>query len=75
VGTGSIRVGIVGRTGAGNYGHQLDEGFARHPRCHVVAVADPDDAGRDAARRRTGAERAYASYRELLEREYPHLLA
>ena len=41
----------------------------------MVAVADPDAAGRAGALARTGAPRGYAAYGELLEREAPDLLA
>jgi predicted dehydrogenase len=37
----------------------------------VVAVADPDEAGRARAQKRSGALRAYADYRQMLERERP----
>ena len=60
------RAGIIGHTGRGNYGHQLDTAFAGLSNVEVVAVADPDAAGRAAAAQRTGAAQAYADYREML---------
>ena len=64
-----LRAGIIGDTGRGNYGHGLDVAYDGTPGVEVVAVADPDPAGREAAARRTGALRQYADYREMLESE------
>ncbi len=64
-----LRAGIVGETGRGNYGHGLDTAYNGMPGVEVVAVADPDQAGRAAAARRTGALRQYADYRQMLESE------
>ncbi|HEX2517074.1 MAG TPA: Gfo/Idh/MocA family oxidoreductase [Chloroflexota bacterium] len=72
---GTYRAAVVGHTGRGNYGHGLDLAFAGLPGVEVVAVADPDAAGRAGALARTGAPRGYAAYGELLEREAPDLLA
>ena len=64
-----LRAGIIGDTGRGNYGHGLDTAYDGIPGVEVVAVADPDPAGRKAAAKRAGALREYADYREMLERE------
>jgi predicted dehydrogenase len=69
------KVGIIGCTGRGDYGHGLDAFWKSLDNCHVAAVADPDEAGRDAALVRTGAAKAYADYRELLDRERPDIVA
>jgi predicted dehydrogenase len=69
------RAAVVGETGRGGYGHGLDLAFAGLPGVEVVAVADPDAAGRAAAQARTGAPRGYAAYEDLLAREAPDLLA
>jgi predicted dehydrogenase len=69
------RAGIIGDTGRGSYGHGLDLAFAGLPGVAVVALADPDAAGRAGAVRRTGAERGYADYREMLAREGLDLVA
>ena len=63
------RVGIIGRTGKGNYGHGLDMPWQHLPSCEVVAVADEHDGGRAAATTRTGAAKGYADYREMLANE------
>lgn len=68
-----FRVAIIGHTGHGNYGHYLDRAFEGVAGTQVVAVADPDEAGRAALVRHTGAPRGYADYREMLERERPDI--
>lgn len=69
------RVGIVGRTKRGDYGHDIDVALANMPEINIVAVADEDDAGRVSAQQRTSAPRAYASYREMLKREDLEIVA
>ena len=54
-----LRAGIIGRTGRGNYGHGLDVAYRGLPEVEVVAVADPDPEGLEAAGERTGARRLY----------------
>ena len=65
----SRRVGIIGHTGHGNYGHGIDTVWSSVAGMEVVAVADPDPRGRAAAVKRTRALREYADYREMLQRE------
>jgi predicted dehydrogenase len=69
----SFRVGIIGHTGRGDYGHYLDRAFEGVEGTHVVAVSDPDPAGRAEAIQLTGAEHGYADYREMLETEQPDI--
>ena len=69
------RAAIIGHTGRGNYGHGLDTCFSGLPQVEVVAVADPDPAGRKAAQERSGAVTSYADYREMLDRERPDMVA
>ena len=63
------RAGIIGRTGQGDYGHALDTAYEGMPNVEVVAVADPDPEGLQAAGKRIGAERLYSDYREMLYKE------
>lgn len=63
------RVGIIGRTGKGNYGHGIDTVWKHFPDLEVVAVADEDEAGRLKAQQTVGAKTAYADYREMFEKE------
>ena len=63
------RAGVIGRTGRGDYGHDLDLAFEGFPNVRLVTVADTNPEGLRAAGKRTGAQRLYADYREMLERE------
>ncbi len=66
---------IIGHTGGGDFGHGYDQIFTGMEEVEVVAVADPDPAGRERAISRSGARRGYADYRELLTREKPALVS
>ncbi|HYF37368.1 MAG TPA: Gfo/Idh/MocA family oxidoreductase [Prosthecobacter sp.] len=69
------KAAIIGHTGAGDYGHGIELIFKGLPQVSVVAVADPNAAGRTKAKAASGAARDYADYREMLEREHPDLVA
>jgi predicted dehydrogenase len=69
------RVGVIGHTGRGNYGHGVDTCFQRHPQCEIVAVADADEKGRATAAAKLRVKDAYADYRELLDRAKPNIVA
>ncbi len=69
------RAAVIGHTGAGNYGHGLDLLFQRLDNVRLVAIADADPEGLDAAQLRTGAEGGYGDYLEMLEAEKPQLVA
>src|SRR5262245_48869070 len=64
-----IRVGIIGRTGEGDYGHGVDVAFTKMSNVDVVALADEDAVGRVAAQKRTNAKKVYADFREMLVKE------
>jgi predicted dehydrogenase len=69
------RAAVIGRTGRGDYGHDLDRAFKEESRFNLVAVADEDDAGRSKAADRLGVESTYADYREMLAKEKPEFVA
>src|SRR5688572_23039866 len=71
----TYRACVIGHTGRGNYGHDLDLSFRRMSRVTLTAVADPDEKGRLEAVRRTGAARGYADYREMIRNEKPDIVA
>jgi len=70
-----LKAAIIGHTGAGDYGHGIERIFAGLPNVSVVAVADPDDAGRAKAKAACGATRDYADYHAMLGKEKPDLVA
>lgn len=63
------RVGIIGATGRGNYGHGLDTAFTKVESAKIVAIADDNPAGRSKAGQRLGVKQLYSDYREMLDRE------
>jgi predicted dehydrogenase len=69
------RAAVIGHTGRGDYGHGLDVALLNRDDIRVVAVADPDPAGRAAAARRLGVANAYDDFRAMLEREAPQIVA
>ncbi|HTN03755.1 MAG TPA: Gfo/Idh/MocA family oxidoreductase [Planctomycetaceae bacterium] len=71
----TYRVGIIGRTGKGDYGHGVDVAFTKLPNVEIVAVADEHEAGRAAAQKRTNANKSYASYRDMLADEKLDIVA
>ena len=70
-----FRAAIIGHTGHGNYGHGLDIAFMGFPQIDIIAIADPDEAGRARVQALTGAPATYADYRVMLEKERPNLVA
>lgn len=69
------RVAVIGRTGKGNYGHGLDVVWKEVKDVEIVAVADENEPGRAEAAKRLGANKAYADYREMLEKERPQVVS
>ncbi len=69
------KVAVIGRTGRGNYGHGLDIVWNDIDQAQVAAVADEDAKGRAAAAKRLKAPRAYADYRQMLEKEHPQIVS
>jgi predicted dehydrogenase len=61
--------GIIGSTGRGDYGHSLDTAYKDISEVDVVAVADTDLEAAKKAAERNGAQRVYADYREMIEKE------
>jgi len=66
---------VIGHTGCGNFGHGLDLIFEHRAGVHLVAIADGDAESLEESRARSGAEYAYADYREMLEKEKPDLVS
>ncbi|MFN8706214.1 MAG: Gfo/Idh/MocA family oxidoreductase, partial [Planctomyces sp.] len=73
--TNKYRVGLIGRTGKGDYGHGVDTVWKEIDRAELVAVADENEKGRMLAQERTGAKATYSDYRKMLESEKLDILA
>ena len=69
------RVGIIGSTNRGGYGHGMDTAFKDEALFEIIAIADDDPAGLAATGKRLGVTRLYADYRELLAKEKPDIVA
>lgn len=71
---GRRRAAIIGHTGRGNFGHDLDRIFDGRPEIEVVAVADADPKGLAKVADRLQVAGRYADFREMLEKERPELV-
>ncbi len=73
--SGDLKAAVIGHTGRGDYGHGLENIFANRKGVAVIAVADPEEAGRKRVAAKIGAPQSYADYREMLKRERPQLVS
>src|SRR5882672_4340441 len=64
-----LAAAVIGHTGRGDYGHGLDKIFTGRNNVKLIALADPDEAGRKKIAAGLGPVRVYSSHRELLEKE------
>lgn len=69
------RACVIGDTQNGGYGHNLHLLWTLRPDIEIVALADPDEAGRKQHGAECGATTLYADYREMLDKEKPDLVA
>lgn len=69
------RVGVIGHTGRGNYGHSLHTMWLALPEAEIVGLADTNDEGRERARRALGLNNAYADFRKMLDEVRPEIVA
>jgi len=69
------RIGVIGHTGRGNYGHGIDTVWTHIDDCEIVAVADANEAGLKKAQQRLGVARAYADYRKMLDEAKPDIVS
>ena len=65
------RAGVIGHTGRGNYGHNLDTVYLGMDEIDLIAVADADPEGLAAAGERLSVDgnSCYQDYRNMLEQE------
>lgn len=70
-----LRVAVIGHTGRGNFGHGIDTMWLHLPDTEVVAVADANEQGLEAARRKLKVDRGYADYRRMLAETAPDIVA
>lgn len=70
-----LRVGVLGHTGRGNYGHGIDTLWLTLPQTKITAVADPDPQGLAAAQKRLAEAQPFSDYREMLREIRPDIAA
>ncbi len=70
-----LRVGVIGHTGRGNYGHGLDTVWLQVPETEIVAVADAHDGGLANAKKKLKAAKGFADYRAMLREAKPDIVA
>ena len=70
----ALRVAVIGHTGRGNYGHDLDLAWAHLPETEVVGIADPDPAGLVKRRDRLKAKSSFNDYRKMLDETKPDIV-
>ena len=73
-GQATYRAALIGHTGRGNYGHAIDTVWLRVPGVALVAVADANKGGLNAAVKRLKAPKGYGDYRKMLDEVKPDLV-
>jgi predicted dehydrogenase len=69
------RAAVIGHTGRGDYGHDLDKCWLDIPEAEIVAVADADPKGLEAAVARLKARKGYGDYRAMLDEAKPDFVS
>ncbi len=72
-----LRVGVIGHTGRGDFGHGIDKVWLKIPETKIVAVADPGDKGRAKAiqRLKVSNDGGFADYHKMLATVKPDIVA
>lgn len=72
-----VRVGIIGHTGRGNYGHGLDIVWKEFPEITIVGLADANPAGLMKAAHRLGLHESatFADYNKMLAEVRPDFIS
>jgi predicted dehydrogenase len=71
----AYKVGVIGHTGRGNFGHGLDSVWKLHPQTTIVGIADADPNGLKRAHAKLKEGKPYSDYREMLEKQRPDFVA
>ena len=70
-----LRVGVIGHTGRGNFGHGLDTVWLQLAETPIVSVADANEAGLVAAEEKLHINNGFADYRQMLAEVKPDIVA
>ncbi len=71
----AVRVGIIGHTGRGDYGHGLQTMWTGVEGADVRAVADPENAGLAKTLKMFDGAVGYSDYRKMLDEVKPEVVA
>ena len=69
------RVGVIGHTGRGNYGHALDVVWQKVTGTEIVGVADANEAGLKREVKKLKLKRGFTDYREMLREVKPEFVS
>ncbi len=69
------RVGVIGHTGRGDYGHGMHTVWLKMPETEIVGLADADGRGRARVKQQVGVEHAFADYHQMLQQTRPEIVA
>jgi predicted dehydrogenase len=70
-----LKVGIIGDTPRGGYGHGLDTMWLKIPGAQIVAVADPDAKGLASALKKLNCPQGHADYTKMLAAAKPDIVS
>ena len=73
--TATYRIGVIGHSGRGDFGHGLDQVWQSLPQCEIVAVADADPSGLAKAQKRLQVDKGFADFRQMLDHEQPDVVS
>ena len=69
------RIGVLGSTGRGNYGHGLDTAWSAIPNTEVVAVSDDNPDGLRRAAEKLQIKETFSDFRTLMDKAKPDIVA
>ncbi|MBI1314559.1 gfo/Idh/MocA family oxidoreductase [bacterium] len=69
------RIGVIGSTGRGNYGHGLDTAWQMIDETTVVAIADDNPVGLASTAKKLNVDAAFTDYRQMIETAKPDIIA
>ena len=69
------KVAVAGRSGCGDFGHQLDAIWRKMPQTTIVGVSDDNPRGLKGALERLKVRQGFADFREMLDKTKPDVMA
>ena len=69
------RIGVIGHTGRGNYGHGIGNVWLEMPGCEIVAVADANAEGLADQVKKLRAPKGYPDYLKMLDEAKPDIVS